>query len=386
MLTKQAIIEKAKELGIHDIGFTSAAPLTRQKEMIGANPEDWEWTKDTGVDLETGYDPENCLTNAKSIIVVVEHFYKKSFPKSMLKHFGRVYIDDDRITKDGFIGKFERFQDFLRKHGIASETPFYLSHREAAVRAGLGTIGYNCFFYSNKIGLESSWVVPWAIVIDQEIEPDAPIVTTVGADCPESCKKACVRACPTGAVNGDGTVVPTKCISYLTYERSEEITPREFREAMGQYVYGCDKCQVVCRRNFPWNKKVKEQPMNERVAKKADAFELTKLLHMDKDYYTANIWLHMFYTSPDSFWKWKMHVARAMGNSKETKYVPHLIKAFNENEDERVLGMILWALGKIGAQEAMDGIDELKNQILDSQSIVKKELELVLMKSPVEVS
>ena len=374
-------------MGIHDIGFTSAAPLDRQKNLIRERWEHWQWTEEVDVFLKEGYDPEFSLHNAKTIIVLVEHFYEKSFPEHMVKHFGRVYIDDDRITKDGLVGKFERFQAFLREHGIASEAPFYLSHREAAVRAGLGTIGYNCFFYSNKIGLESSWVIPWTIVVDQEFEPDDPVDSTmVGAGCPETCEKACVAACPTGAANGDGTVIPTKCVSYLTYEASEEITPLEYRDAMGRYVYGCDKCQIVCPRNIPWNKKVKDQPLNERAVKKADAFELTKLLHMDKDYFTSKIWLHMFYTSPDSLWKWKMHVARAMGNSKETRYVPHLIEAFYENDDERVLGMIIWSLGKIGSRDAMDGIHELKNKITDSQSLLKKELDLVLTKSPVEVS
>jgi epoxyqueuosine reductase len=66
----------------------------------------------------------------------------------------------------------------------------------------------------------------------------------------------------------------------------------------------------------------------------------------------------MFYMSADDLWRWKMNVARAMGNSLDPEYVPDLVRAFGENQDERVQGMIAWALGRIGGEVAAQALDK----------------------------
>ena len=65
----------------------------------------------------------------------------------------------------------------------------------------------------------------------------------------------------------------------------------------------------------------------------------------------------MFYMGPDMLWKWKMNAARAMGNSLEEGYLPDLMKAFGENDDERVRSMIAWALGRTGGAEARKALE-----------------------------
>ena len=60
--------------------------------------------------------------------------------------------------------------------------------------------------------------------------------------------------------------------------------------------------------------------------------------------------------SDNDIWRWKMNVARAMGNSLDAEHVPDLIRAFGDNEDERVLGMIAWALGRIGGGKARSAL------------------------------
>jgi epoxyqueuosine reductase len=176
------------------------------------------------------------------------------------------------------------------------------------------------------------------------------------------------RPCPTRALKGNGRIDPRICISFLSYY-GEGLTPLELREPMGMYVYGCDRCQNVCPRNIPWIAEGKNP--NPRVVAKASNFDLASLLHMDKTYFTKNVWPHMFYMSADDLWRWKMNAARAMGNSLNPVYVSDLIRAFQENSDERVKSMIAWALGRIGGTEARAALEQFKT---GASGMVKEEI------------
>jgi epoxyqueuosine reductase len=103
----------------------------------------------------------------------------------------------------------------------------------------------------------------------------------------------------------------------------------------------------------------------------AKDFELSKLLHMDKAYFSSRIWPHMFYMSENDLWRWKMNVARAMGNMLDPKNIPDLIRAFRENEDERLLGMVAWALGRIGGPKAKAALEEF---LSGSDDLVREEI------------
>jgi epoxyqueuosine reductase len=85
----------------------------------------------------------------------------------------------------------------------------------------------------------------------------------------------------------------------------------------------------------------------------------------------------MFYMSKDDLWRWKMNVARVMGNLLNDRYIPELAKAFQENEDERVLGMIAWALGRIGGPEAKAVLTQI---LPKSDGLVREEISSALEK------
>jgi epoxyqueuosine reductase len=199
-------------------------------------------------------------------------------------------------------------------------------------------------------------VSPIAIVVDQAFEPDAP---TDEIGCPTWCKNVCLVACPTGALKGPRHLDPRKCISYLSYYDSG-ITARELREPMGVRIYGCDHCQNVCPRNVAWLSK--KLPQNENVLAKEKYFDWASLLHMDREYFEKNIWPHMFYMPATDMWRWKMNVARAMGNRLDPQYIPDLIRAFTEDNDERVRGMAAWALGRIGGARARTALEGFLRQ------------------------
>ena len=368
MITKEDIIEKALAFGFQDVGFTTAEPFESQKEILESRKDDYAFLL-SRIDLINGVDPKHFLPTAKSIIVLVSGYFDEAFCRSMEVHFGRCYHDDDRQTKTGRSRRTAAFTHFLKENGIAFKIPGNMPHRLTAARAGVGTFGKNNFFYSRKVSAKSSFVLPMAIVVDQAFEPDDP---TIEVGCPDWCRNACIAACPTRAIKGPNRLDPSRCISFLSYF-AKEITPLELREPMGQWVFGCDHCQNVCPRNAP--ALARTLPMNPRIGEKPEYFELKKLLHMDKNYFETYIWPHMFYISTKNMWLWKMNVARVMGNSRDPDYVPELIRAFGENEDERVKGMIAWSLGKLGGNAARSALETF---LPDSTGLVKEEIENAL--------
>ncbi|MFZ5642191.1 MAG: epoxyqueuosine reductase [Bacillota bacterium] len=371
MLTKQEIIHKAMELGFKDVGFTGPEPFESQKDILQSRQEEYAWAHRAGLDLTGGIEPKSIYPETKSIIVVMESYFEEAFPRSLEGYFGRCYLDDDRMTKNGLSLRIKSLRSFLKEHGIDSKVPFNLPHRLAAARAGLGTFGKNCLIYSNKVARRSSFILPIAFLVSAGFEPDQP---TIEVGCPDWCKSVCVVACPTGALRGPRKIDPRRCISFLTYY-GRGITPMEFREPMGMWIYGCDRCQNVCPRNTAWL--ALEKPVNPGVAARAEDFELPKLLHMDKDYFQARIWPHMFYMSFRDIWRWKMNVARVMGNSLDPVYVPDLVKVFKEFNDERVRGMAAWALGRIGGSEAKIVLEGFLKQ---SEGSVREEINEALKK------
>ena len=120
--------------------------------------------------------------------------------------------------------------------------------REAAARSGVGFYGKNTMLITRRFG---SWVVLGTLVTTAELEPTRPL----DADC-GSCT-LCIDACPTDALDEPGVLDATRCLSYWT--QSSSPFPEEYREALGDRVYGCDICQDVC----PWNRGVEKRRAGE---------------------------------------------------------------------------------------------------------------------------
>jgi epoxyqueuosine reductase len=116
-----------------------------------------------------------------------------------------------------------------------------LLERDLAQRAGLGWIGKNTCLIHPKIG---SYFLLAEILLGIELEPDMPF----NADRCGKCTR-CITACPTGCILPDRTIDARLCLSYLTIENKNEI-PVGLRPQMGNRVFGCDICQLVC----PWNR------------------------------------------------------------------------------------------------------------------------------------
>jgi epoxyqueuosine reductase len=167
---------------------------------------------------------------------------------------------------------------------------------------------------------------------------------------------------------------PRLCIAYNTYY-APGITPVELREAMGIWVYGCDRCQEVCPRNQPWLNQA--LPENGPLTERAGDFQLDTLLTMSQEHYENRVWPLAFYIPKENIAKGKMNAARALGNLGDQSYIPVLIQALNENPDETVRGMCAWALGRLGGTRARAA---LESHLRKEDGLIKQELELALEK------
>ncbi|MFZ1985089.1 MAG: 4Fe-4S double cluster binding domain-containing protein [Desulfatitalea sp.] len=369
MISKQDVIRQACTHGFEDIGFTTAEPFESHRQFLAAHQQEYGWVEAMGLGLLQGTDPKSAMPQGQTIIVLMEAYFRQAYPKYMEGHFGRCYLDDDRITKDGLALRVKAFRGYLRDNGIQSKVPFNLPHRMAAARAGMGTFGKNGLFYSRTAARKGSWVLPIALVVDHPFEPDPP---SIAMGCPEWCRNACIAACPTRALKGNGRIDPRRCISFLSYY-GDGLTPRELREPMGLYVYGCDRCQNVCPRNAAWL--AAALPMSPKVIAMQADFQLERLLAMDAAYYEARIWPHMFYMPTEQMWRWQMNAARAMGNTRDPKYIEALTTAVTGPGDERVSAMAAWALGRIGDARSRAILEALQQ---DASVVVRQEAQAAL--------
>lgn len=201
--------------------------------------------------------------------------------------------------------------------------------KAVAEKAGLGWIGKHSNVINSKAG---SYFFLGEIYTDLPLPPDQPQDFHCG-----SCT-ACMPACPTGAIVAPFQVDARRCISYLTIENHGAI-PEHLRKPIGNRIYGCDDCQMVC----PWNKftqKTGEPDFSPR--QNLDDIELLELFNWDEQEF-----LNKTEGSPIrriGYESWQRNLAVALGNA-ETE--PTIVDSLTEKLDtasEMVKEHIEWAL------------------------------------------
>lgn len=82
MITQAQIIDQGHKLGFEDVGFTSAAPFEDHKNLLAQMTREYDWADKVGLDLKNGVNPGSILPGAKTIIVLIEPYFNRSYPRN----------------------------------------------------------------------------------------------------------------------------------------------------------------------------------------------------------------------------------------------------------------------------------------------------------------
>ncbi len=207
--------------------------------------------------------------------------------------------------------------------------------RALARNAGLGWIGKHTCLIDRDGG---SWFFLGEIYVDLPLPIDAPATSHCG-----TCMR-CIDICPTGAITAPNRLDARRCISYLTIEHEGSI-PIELREPIGNRIFGCDDCQLVC----PWNKFAKRTDEPDfRTRNNLDEASLAELFAWTEDEFLQRTEGSAIRRSGHS--RWLRNIAVALGNAPTTPEVLAALQSRRDIEDAVVREHVAWALARHGAE------------------------------------
>lgn len=340
---KQSIKDKARQLGFFLTGVTLPEPPPHYAAF-----EHWlaQGQHGTMTYLATEKararraDPKQILPECKSILVLATAYPS---PSGRGQGEGETRIASYARGEDYHIVLPARMEQLVRYIEKQVERPIKnrcytdtgpILERDLAQRAGIGWIGKNTCLINPKQG---SYFFLSEIFLDLELEPDLPFVTDHCGTCTR-----CITACPTACILPNRTLDATRCISYLTIELKDDI-PVELREKIGDWVFGCDVCQMVC----PWNRFA---PEGDPAFADNPSSSLRTLPPLTGELtLTPEAFNRRFKRTPVSRAKrrgYLRNVAVALGNTGDMHALPVLQNALSD-EEPMIREHAQWAIGQI---------------------------------------
>lgn len=363
---KAELIAYSKKIGIDKIGFATADPFAELKLRLYRQRTLVYQSGFEEPDIEKRTEPERLLPGAKSIIAIALAYPAKlkkrpenkrgerrgSFSRSS---WGKDYheILRDRLRKlEAFLA--ERVPDVKMKSMVDTGE---LADKAVAERAGIGWIGKNTLLITKEFG---SYVYLGEMITNIPFPPDQPVEDLCG-----SCN-LCVEKCPSGALVQGRQLNAQKCMAFLTQKK--DAVPEPYRDKLGNRVYGCDTCQVVCpyNRGIDFHLHPEMEPDPELVKPK-----LIDLLAMTNREFKEK------FGSMAGAWRGKKPIQRnaiiALGNYKESAAAAPLIACLTDDPRPVIRGAAAWALGKIAASNGGASSSEKIGKTLEEALAVEED-------------
>ncbi|MGY4304863.1 epoxyqueuosine reductase [Bradyrhizobium sp. USDA 4369] len=344
-MLRAALAAEAQRLGFDAIGITapvvSAERAAAFERFIASGQHgDMDWL---AREPSRRTDPRTLWSEVRSVVMLGVNYGPDDDPCTILAERSRAAIS--------VYARGDDYHDVIKKNLKAlarwlvaqagCDVKVFIDtaavmEKPLAEAAGLGWQGKHTNLVSRGFG---SWLFLGAIYTTLALPADAPEHDHCG-----SCR-ACLDSCPTAAFPAPYSLDARRCISYLTIENKGPI-PREFRNAMGNRIFGCDDCLAAC----PWNKFAREGREAKLAARDAlRAPSLAELAALDDAAFRA-----LFTKSPikrigrDRFLR---NVLIAIGNSGDAALVP-TVERLTADPNPLVRGAAAWALAQLLDEDA----------------------------------
>lgn len=276
---------------------------------------------------------------AKSIVVCIRQYGKYYIPDHLKGLIAKYYLVDsrrDENSKDYQDSlKFEAYMQELELKALTERKFGITALRWAALKAGLGLVRKNNFFYTES----GSWVYIEAWLIDKELES---VETPSLKKCPENCN-LCIKSCPTSSLSEPYTMNRSSCVSCLTTWEGWDLPNEKFNKQMGSWVFGCDDCQDACPMNRGrWKAEKEFQGLSEL----SQHISLEKIIKMDYTFLEEVMQHKFWYIQKTDVWKWKTNAINAMVNDYKEEYREYILYACKDS-NAKVREMAEWAIQKL---------------------------------------
>ena len=370
---KKEIIEYSKTIGIDKIGFTTASTFDELRNRLIRQQELQYQSGFEEKDIEKRVNPALLMDSPRSIIAIALAYPSKMNERVTSKKgerrgifsrasWGEDYhlILRDRLKKlESFI--IEKVPEAKCKSMVDTGE---LVDRAVAERAGIGWSGKNCSIITPEFG---SYVYLGEMITTIPFEPDQPIEDQCG-----TCNK-CLEACPTGALVQGGQINAQKCIAFLT--QTKGFIEEQYREKIGNRVYGCDSCQTACPenkgKNFHFHEEMEPDP------------EIVKPLLKPMLQVSNREFKEKFGPLAGS-WRGKKPIQRnaiiALAHFKDETAVDELIEVMKKDSRAVIRGTAAWALGKIGGETAKAVLENARETESDEEVLDEIERGLAFFK------
>ncbi|MBG9545796.1 tRNA epoxyqueuosine(34) reductase QueG [Cytobacillus firmus] len=363
---KQEVIEYSRTIGIDKIGFTTAGTFDEMKNRLIRQQELQYHSGFEEPDIEKRVNPGLLMDKPRSIISIAVAYPSKMKVRVVSKRGERRGIfcraswgkDYHHILRE----RLQKLEEFIKSRIPEAVCKSMvdtgeLVDRAVAQRAGIGWSGKNCSIITPEFG---SYVYLGEMITNLPFEPDKPMEDRCG-----SCNK-CVDVCPTGALIQGGQLDAQKCIAFLT--QTKGFLAEQYREKLGNRLYGCDTCQTVCPENkgkdFHLHDEMEPDP---EVAKPL----LRPLLFISNREFKEK------YGPVSGSWRGKKPIQRnaiiALAHYKDETAAEDLIKVMREDPRPVIRGTAAWALGKIGGEKSLPALKQALHQEKDGEVIAEIE-------------